>query len=199
MNVKDSGEVGASALTDDELSELLDVGLERSPKDELSDRWWREIGEVDPIAAQRVASSLSRYSLGTLEYWRRAALPDPKWVYFIGGINRFGYPSGPIKVGYAADPVSRLVELQTGNPEKLVVWEVVLGSRDLEAHLHRQWCDLCVRGEWFDCSVAPAFMVFRAYNAAAVQAREYTNGRRDPFYLDSVAREQFAPPAGAPW
>jgi hypothetical protein len=57
--------------------------------------------------------------------------------------------SGLIKIGSAANPVTRLRSLQTGSAERLHLVCTLEGSRVEEAELHRRFAHLRVRGEWF--------------------------------------------------
>ncbi|MEN1681078.1 MAG: GIY-YIG nuclease family protein [Planctomycetota bacterium] len=54
---------------------------------------------------------------------------------------------GPIKIGVASDPLSRLAALQTGNPEQLFLLGSIKG--DCEGHLHRKFAKHRLVGEWF--------------------------------------------------
>jgi hypothetical protein len=70
-------------------------------------------------------------------------------VYFI----QSGY-SGPVKIGVASSPKKRLAQLQTGNPEKLVIVKVIKGKGiDYERELHRIFADYHIRDEWFRSEV----------------------------------------------
>jgi DNA-binding transcriptional regulator YdaS (Cro superfamily) len=57
--------------------------------------------------------------------------------------------SGPVKLGFAADPNRRIAGLQTGQPEKLAVLRIMEGCRGFETALHRHFAPLRIRGEWF--------------------------------------------------
>lgn len=71
------------------------------------------------------------------------------FVYFIGCEY-----TGPVKVGVASDPESRLASLQIGCPYELKLLGTVL-CRDraealrLESVLHEEMASINVRGEWF--------------------------------------------------
>jgi hypothetical protein len=55
-----------------------------------------------------------------------------------------------VKIGFARDVGKRLVELQCGNPKPITIVAVipdVLPS--VERHLHREFAESRVRGEWF--------------------------------------------------
>lgn len=75
-------------------------------------------------------------------------------VYVVGTLN----PSC-VKVGMATDPVARLAQLQTGNPERLFLHRVFWMHRpaaafELEQRAHAFLGKKSNRlvGEWFDCS-----------------------------------------------
>lgn len=69
-------------------------------------------------------------------------------VYFI----QAGSAGGPVKIGLARDPWSRLKELQVGNAEplELLGHTPACDARSLEQELHRRFSDSHKRGEWFD-------------------------------------------------
>jgi predicted GIY-YIG superfamily endonuclease len=58
-----------------------------------------------------------------------------------------------IKIGYAADPKKRCAQLQTGNPNTLlVIWQVAIDetrARLVENKIHKEYNYKRVRGEWF--------------------------------------------------
>jgi Meiotically up-regulated gene 113 len=68
--------------------------------------------------------------------------------------------SGPLKLGFSADPERRLKQLQTGHALPLYLYhsEPVAGSqaRRLESLLHKSFNHRRQRGEWFDMIVADA-------------------------------------------
>lgn len=66
------------------------------------------------------------------------------YVYFIQQGQR-----GPIKIGFAANPVLRLGELQVSNPNDLRIVGVLPGQRSDERAYHKQFAHLRIRGEWF--------------------------------------------------
>lgn len=86
-------------------------------------------------------------------------LPDEQpranwtWIYFIQGKN-----GGPIKIGQSTDPRARLKQLQTSNPETLVLRRVVNAPEEMEARLHALFRDDQIRGEWFKATPAIAAM-----------------------------------------
>lgn len=68
------------------------------------------------------------------------------YTYFIQGAA-----GGPIKVGSSYDPERRRKDLQTGNHDELRVVATLRGN--YEKWLHKEYADLCVRGEWFDPTI----------------------------------------------
>ncbi len=56
------------------------------------------------------------------------------------------------KIGYSNNPNKRLVELQTGNPEKLLLIRTYKGIKALEKHIHFKYKHLNVKNEWFKYS-----------------------------------------------
>ena len=57
-----------------------------------------------------------------------------------------------IKVGTSEQPVQRLYELQSANPERIELLFTLPGGRKEEAQIHKQLRTYHVRGEWFaDC------------------------------------------------
>lgn len=65
-------------------------------------------------------------------------------VYFI----RAG-KDGPIKIGIARDPASRLATLQTGHHDTLEIVALTDGGSAQEAAYHAHFSDFRLRGEWF--------------------------------------------------
>ena len=67
-------------------------------------------------------------------------------------------PAGPCKVGFGANPKSRLMDLQIGNPRQLTIaslWKRGDLSADrCERLMHHLLAKHAMRGEWFDISVA---------------------------------------------
>lgn len=58
------------------------------------------------------------------------------------------------KIGYAADPEIRLRDLQTGNPERLILYKQVrvFWPEEVESLMHATLSYCRVRGEWFEIS-----------------------------------------------
>lgn len=66
------------------------------------------------------------------------------WVYFIREGRK-----GPIKIGYATNPQTRIYNIQCGNPRALRFIGMVPGTRDDESEWHRLFARLRIGGEWF--------------------------------------------------
>jgi hypothetical protein len=74
----------------------------------------------------------------------RADVKRRSQVYFIGPMEaRF------IKVGVAINVEARIRELQTGNPERLVIYASVPGLKQDESTFHAILKPLRAEGEWF--------------------------------------------------
>jgi len=75
----------------------------------------------------------------------RVASPDKRSVYFVQALD-----GGPIKIGVAANPTTRLVGLQTGSPVSLRLLATVdAGGARLEHQLHAHFAASRSHGEWF--------------------------------------------------
>lgn len=94
-------------------------------------------------------------------------------VYFIGEEpfqNR-------VKIGKSKNVQERIMQLQTGNPNKLYVLKrIILGSSEemnnLETRLHRELKEKNINGEWFELSLAEIEEVYvRALGLQVVVAR----------------------------
>jgi len=65
-------------------------------------------------------------------------------VYFI----RAGR-GGPVKIGHAKEPRSRLIELQVAHYEALQLYRMFEGGRPEEQAVQRRFLHLRIRGDWF--------------------------------------------------
>ncbi len=65
------------------------------------------------------------------------------FVYFIQS-----GPGGPIKIGFASNPLARLAELQVGNPHPLAMLLLIRGTRRDEYLTAYNFAGR-IRGEWF--------------------------------------------------
>lgn len=54
-----------------------------------------------------------------------------------------------VKIGFSADPQSRLVRLQAGNPLRVAIIGKIPGDYKTERALHEQFAHLRMAGEWF--------------------------------------------------
>lgn len=72
-----------------------------------------------------------------------------QWVYFVQASTPTDF-NGPVKIGIALNPSSRLMELQTGNPYLLLLRGYRAGGVDLERELHKRFESWRLNGEWFD-------------------------------------------------
>lgn len=65
-------------------------------------------------------------------------------VYFVQGDK-----GGPIKIGHTDNIENRLKQMQTGNPDKLVLLHLTNGGKNFEDELHERFSKYHYRGEWF--------------------------------------------------
>lgn len=65
------------------------------------------------------------------QFLRGRTTRSATFVYLIGEEN-----DGPVKIGFAADPIRRLRELQTGNPRRLRIECLIFGNATTESLLH---------------------------------------------------------------
>jgi hypothetical protein len=76
------------------------------------------------------------------------------FLYVIGNAER------KQKIGFSGNVEKRLMELQTGNPEKLYIHHTEAVPKDrvrlLERKLHRELGYRRIKGEWFDLSATEA-------------------------------------------
>jgi len=97
---------------------------------------WKLTGSKKPFA-EWAASRFQRRPAPVVEL-----KPQPV-AYFIGS------ELGPIKIGCALDPVTRLASVQTGNPIKLAILATSSGGYGRERAYHRQFAAHRLHGEWF--------------------------------------------------
>jgi hypothetical protein len=104
-----------------------------------------------------------------LDFWP-TVIDKPLFIYFIQD------ESGPVKIGLALKPWTRLGELQVGNPRDLELKAVILGSVETEEMLHSHWAPAShVRGEWFGNGYETAILALAAETSAR-QIADYKAG-----------------------
>lgn len=88
--------------------------------------------------------------LNNLNYVLKLVNETPKYVYFITE-EPF---NNKVKIGISKNPLKRLKQLQTGNPDKLVIRHSInsVDYKKLERSLHAICKDLRGVGEWFHMS-----------------------------------------------
>lgn len=64
------------------------------------------------------------------------------WVYFVRADER-------VKIGYAKNYQTRMKELQTGCPHKLILLMAIEAKPARERELHREFSGQRIHGEWF--------------------------------------------------
>ncbi len=97
-------------------------------------------------------------------------------IYFIGILNARGQPRPIVKIGIAKNPLERVNQLQTANPD--VLWleaAISLGTcprqraAQREATLHRRFAQYHIRGEWFERRGDLAALVSRAAHGGGLK------------------------------
>ena len=78
--------------------------------------------------------------------------------------------AGPVKIGWASNPVARLASLQTASPLPLEIVALIAGGQDLERALHYRFRDDHLHGEWFSPSPELAGLINRQ-RIATIKAR----------------------------
>jgi hypothetical protein len=69
------------------------------------------------------------------------------YVYFVRAVGM----RGPVKIGWAKDPQSRLKMAGTWSPVPLEIAAVAPGPGTLETTLHKCFAEHHLHGEWFHC------------------------------------------------
>src|SRR5262249_28776400 len=67
------------------------------------------------------------------------------YLYFI----QSGDAEGPVKIGFATDPVRRFHNIQASSPNPVRLLATIPGDSSAGKDLHRRFADLRGRGEWF--------------------------------------------------
>lgn len=137
----------------------------------------------------RRATLLTHTAHTTYVYWCEA-FETVQFVYFIKEFERDFYgeydlsepPSGPIKIGLARNPVKRLRGMQTGNSRHLAIICLLVGTRETEQLLHREWKDAHLRGEWFGCGYEHVIAEL-ASRMSAFQVAAHTGGEASFHHL----------------
>ncbi len=94
--------------------------------------------------------------------------PSPEHYNTYGYVYLVRAADGPIKIGTATDPRSRLESLQTAHHEALELLAVIPGGYSLERLLHHHFAPNRIRGEWY---VAEAL-------GELIALADYINARR---------------------
>lgn len=110
---------------------------------------------------------------------------DVKTVKAVGYVYFIGARRGPVKIGYTTDPVRRLIKLQAGSPQWLVIHAMHAGTKEDERAYHTQFTKERLHGEWFERSEAVA---------ATMNAIPYLSLWREPFMKPRRARFPFGSP-----
>ncbi len=115
-----------------------------------------------------------------------------EFVYVIAS-----FEARAVKIGRSTDPSARLASLQAGSPVALYIAVTFPGGPRLERHLHRQFSDRRMHGEWFDFAAAdPVTEVtaaVKAYVPVPGQAdRARSRGDGVPLYSLALSGSEWA-------
>lgn len=69
-----------------------------------------------------------------------------QYVYFI---QQDSLNNGPVKIGCATNPKTRLLQLQTASSNALIILHTIKGNIKLERELHAKFASDRIHGEWF--------------------------------------------------
>lgn len=150
--------LGLSELECDQMAYGGSANARRRCRDELAGRYFRE-NRPEPLIEwddRKRVENRDLSGLQQLEFWQDAG-KAASFVYFIQSGEH-----GPVKIGLAQDPLRRMAELQTGNPEDLFLRHVVPGKRADEGKLHHRFREARVRGEWFGLSYLEIILIYGA-------------------------------------
>ena len=129
------------------------------------------------------------------------SIGNPTYVYFVGEEE-----AGALKIGLAKDPIKRLRGLQTGNPRRLAIEDVLVGNRETEALFHEMWEEFAIYSvnskhesvvgaapgtEWFRPEIRERLMPIVA-DAAAAQADYFVDTDPENYFLtdlEQIVRE----------
>ena len=76
---------------------------------------------------------------------------DWEFIDYINDIKLYIISDGTYKkIGITKNPEKRIIELQTGNPNKLKFIRIVPALRKDEKYFHKKYKHKKVNGEWFD-------------------------------------------------
>ncbi len=121
-------------------------------------RWWARLrvdgkrlslgcAETPEEAEALIVAAKKRIADG--EAALDAALAAPAFRSFVYFMQE-DVAGGAIKIGRAANPVKRLLTLQTGTPRPLRLLCVIPGGARLEVTMHAAFAASRMNGEWFE-------------------------------------------------
>lgn len=128
--------------------------------------------EIPPDAEAKLHDLPLPGQLGWPENLDEGGLAYTTCVYFVQDEE-----DGPIKIGVSTVRAfqERLHALQIGNPRRLHVRRLVLGSHGLERLLHKRYAEHKIHGEWFE----PHPEVLAAASPEAVDVRSEVERLRE--------------------
>jgi hypothetical protein len=115
----------------------------------------------------RVDREILERHLAALAAERAKAFPDVALVYFV---QQVGAVDAPVKIGTTRTRLlrQRLGAIQNGSPVKLEIVAAMLGDRQREQQLHREFAEHRLHGEWFAMNPALRALLIEEASASLV-------------------------------
>jgi hypothetical protein len=147
----------------------------------------RRYAELHPDGAEYDAFETTAHE--QIDFWE-GRLVESSFIYFVQSGEH-----GLIKIGLSNGPMRRLPELQTGNPDELLLRHVIPGDRAVEASLHQRFEPARIRGEWFGREYLPVIAAFaggvadrmlQAYDGSGAPPQLVGGDVRSPTEIDRI-------------
>lgn len=108
-------------------------------------------------------------------------------VYFIQAGD-----GGPIKIGFASNPLRRLSKMQSDNHERLTILSAIFGNQEDEESIRDQFSHARIHGEWFK----PVQQLLDFIRAQTPISREHDEVPSADMLIDPVEMARVAREAG---
>lgn len=122
------------------IKRLLARGLKRHSNKSIKVLSNKELKKIYFDLTGKVA--LDEYK--RIDYLEKISKENTGFIYLIGNLE-YNF----VKIGYSVNPEKRLMEIQTGCPFPLVLFDKFEGTISKEKLLHRKYKRLRTYGEWF--------------------------------------------------
>jgi len=109
----------------------------------VHDPYWTELNRKQKLKKKQIQRNYKN-----LIYSKTKHQIDKKlftgYIYFVQGEN-----GGAIKIGYSENVNQRIIKLQTGYPDKLILLGKFNGTYEIESKIHDELKAYNLKGEWF--------------------------------------------------